>query len=272
MECPRKFKLEYDRVEPPKKDNRYYAVRGSVIQKFFELYSNGHYPTGLELNSAGVSKFMKPYYERELEYNWVDWKSPMSKLSRSELFEEIVEIAVENLKRLDVYREGMRSEVKIVVSLKSGDEIVGKIDFIKKYPDGTKAILDGKATKTIGKNIDLDQLLLYSWLEKMSTGVAPDKLGFLYYSMQEIDWKRFDGTDMESAVRKILYSLECAKRAVSFPPTPSASACNYCPYVSECQEGLKDKASRKRGSRTAKTDSEVMRIGNEENGFIGLAI
>ena len=268
MECPKKHKLEFDRVPPTKQDNKYFAVRGTIIQKFFELYANGHYPPGLELNRAGVSKFLKYYYDRELTYSFVDWKSHMSKLSRTELFDEIVDIVLENLKRLDIYRDGTRSEVKIVVKLKNGDELVGKLDFIKNYADGSKAIIDGKATATMGKNVDLDQLLFYAWLEKINSGVLPDKLGFLYYALQEEDWKRFDKTDVETAVRKILYSLECAKKDTTFLPTPSAPACKYCSYLDTCVEGRADMDSRKRGSRTAATDTGVVRVGNEENGFI----
>lgn len=266
-DCPRKYKFEADRVEPPKKDNRYYAVRGSVMQKFFELYSNGHYPSHLELTFEPVRRYLKPFYDRELSYNHVDWKDIMSKRSRDGLLDEISEVIEQNLLKLDIYSTGMRSEMKYTVTLKNGDELVGKVDFEKTYPDGTVALLDGKSTGTVGKNIELDQLLFYAWLYRVKEGKLPDKLGFIYYQMCLLDWKRFDEVDVVGAVKRILGSLEAAKTAKDFPPTPSAKACKYCSYMGLCKEGQESKESRKRGPRDAGLES-LFEAG--EDGFLKL--
>jgi CRISPR/Cas system-associated exonuclease Cas4 (RecB family) len=264
-ECPKRYKHEVDRDKPSTPDNRYYAVRGSVMQKFFELYSNGHYPPTAELTTAAIRKFMQPYYDRELKYNYVNWNSFLAKKDRQGLLEEIAEIAAQNMEKLDIYSEGMRSEVKIEVSLKGGDELVGKIDFLKEEEDGSISLLDGKSTGTLGKNIDVEQLMFYAWLYRAKHGVFPKKLGFVYFQLLQIDWKRFDSQDIAKAVANVLGTMKAAKKAKSFPPTPSASACKYCSFMDRCPEGRKSKESRKRGSRNKKFEDAIE---TNEQGFL----
>ena len=250
-QCPRHYKFDADRTEPTKPDNRYYAVRGIVMQKFFELYANGHYPKNQDMGFSQVKKFLKPFYDRELTYNHVDWRAPMCKKDKEGLLEEICEIIVQNLERLDLYASGVRSEVKYVVTLKNGDELVGKLDFEKDYPDGEVAILDGKSTATLNKNIDVEQLLFYAWLYRAKHGKLPGKLGFVYYQLVQLDWKTFDELDVIKAVRSVLASLEAARNDTIFAPKPCATACKYCPFMDKCPEGQASKDSRKRGSRDA---------------------
>lgn len=265
LECPCKYDFQARRVEPTKPDNRYYAVRGTVMQKFFELYANKHYPATAELTFAPVRKFLKPFYDRELGYNYIDWSAPMCKQDREGLLDEIVTIIAQNLEKMDHYAEGTQSELKIVISLKNGDELVGKIDFVKEYADGTVALMDGKSTGTLNKGIDVDQMLFYAWLHKVKRGKIPEKLGFVYYQLLITDWKTFDKVDIERVVRSVLGTLEAAKTAKVFPPTPSAGACKYCSYMDKCPEGLASKESRKRGSKGREIE-DAIEIG--DNGFL----
>lgn len=248
-ECPRKFDFGMRDVKPPVQDNRYYSVYGQLVQKFFEMYANKHVPDKVPLDRNGISKFMRPFFDNLLYYNFVDWKHPASRLSESEFFDDAVSVILANLQKLDLYREGTRSEIKIEVALKTGDTLVCKIDFEKRLPGGGIALMDGKTTATVGKNIDPGQLLFYAGMYQASYKVLPVELSFIYFKMQQKERVSFDAGDVKHLVHDVMATMNKAKETKVFKPTPCASACKYCSWVSLCQEGKDDIASRKRGPR-----------------------
>ena len=263
-ECPLKFSFGYRNIEPPVPDNKYYAVYGQLVQKFFELYSNGHIPPRVSMDFAGISRFMLPFWENILRYSYVDWKAPMCRMNKEEWYADAINVVLANLQKLDIYREGMRSELKIEVTLKSGDVLVSKIDFEKRYADGKIALLDGKTTSQIGKNVDPGQLLFYAGMYQAQYKKLPDELAFVYYKMQVKERVPFDATDVKALVSDVIGTMREASALKDPKPTPSSKACKYCSWIGLCKAGQEDMNSRKRGPRVKKDLNLVSSDGDDE--------
>ena len=265
-ECPRKFSYMMNDVAPTEPDNRYYSVHGQLIQKFFEMYANRHIPDKVPLNFHGIRRFMEPFYSNLLQYNNIDWGNPLSKLNPAEFLDDVVNIVVANLQSLDLYREGTRSELKIEVALKSGDTLVSKIDFEKRLPDGRIVLMDGKATGTIGKNIDPGQLLFYAGMYQAQYKILPSELWFVYYKLLVKERVEFDVADVRYLVQDVVGTMETAKSDSKNNPNPCAKSCKYCSWMGLCKEGQEAKAGRRRGPR-AKADL-ILEVNPESPEFL----
>jgi CRISPR/Cas system-associated exonuclease Cas4 (RecB family) len=252
LDCPKKYKLRDLRTKILTPRNAYYQVAGELVQKFFEMYSNQWKSQGVTFHREKVRARMKPYWDYLLLNNKVDWSHPMSSLGETDLFLECVDTIMSNLTSLDVYGD-TRSEVKLEVTLKSGDVLVGKIDFITET--GDKVIIsDGKNSASMGKHVDERQLLFYALLYKFRYGKLPNSLKFIYYKhVQEKDII-FSEKDIDDLWRDMIRVIVAIKGAKEFPATPCAKACKYCDYLDQCPEGQKDMASRKRGPKKEKIE------------------
>lgn len=248
-ECPRKFGYMMREVKPTEPDNRYFSVHGQLIQKFFEMYANKHIPDRVPLNFNGIRRFMEPFYDNLLTYNHVDWDHHMSKLNQAEFLDDVVNIVVQNLQTLDLYREGTRSELKIEVALRGGDTLVSKIDFEKRKPAGGIVLMDGKATGTLGKNIDPGQLLFYAGMYQAQFKVLPEELWFVYYKLLVKESVKFDLADVRYLVQDVIGTMNTAKADTKEAPNPCAKSCKYCSWIGLCKEGQEGREGRKRGPR-----------------------
>ena len=267
-DCPRKFDFGMRDVKPPVVDNKYYAVYGQLVQKFFELYANKHVPDKVSMDKAGISKFLRPFLDNILTYSYVDWKSPLAKMNESEFFDDAVGVILLNLQKLDLYREGTRSELKIEVQLKGGDTLVSKIDFEKELPGGDIALMDGKTTATLGKNVEPGQLLFYAGMYQAQFKKLPTELSFVYYKLQVKERIAFDAGDVKHLVQDVVATMNKAKAMTVFKPTPSAKACRYCSWIGLCKEGRADMDSRKRGPRERK--EVILPPGAADQDFFGM--
>lgn len=261
LSCPRSFLYSYKRMEPPVKQNRYYAIAGDLVQKFFEMYANHWIGNGADVSPASVRRKMEPHWQKLLQYNFVDWGHPMSRLSEPDLFSECLDTINNNLEALDIY-DNVKAEAKFELTLKSGDILVAKIDFIKGYGEEGAVILDGKNSNKMGKNVDPRQLLFYALLYKFKFGVYPKKIGFVYYKHLRIEYIDFTELEADNLWKEIVQTIIHIKNAKTFPPTPSAKNCKYCDYLEICEEGKADRDSRKRGPVDVMKDVKVSR-GNE---------
>lgn len=243
LECPSKYKRNADGERAER--NAYFSVAGELVQKFFEMYANHWRAAGLLMSEAKVRERMRPHWDVLLYYNKVDWKDPMSKLSKEDLYNECISTIMLNLENKDVY-EDTKSEVKIEVQFATGDTLVCKIDFVKTLEDASVAIIDGKNSGTIGKYVDERQLLFYAIMYRFKYKVLPKELGFLYYKHLVLDQITFKEEDVDRLWVDVMRVILEIKKAKEFPCKPSAKACKYCDYLSTCETGKKDMDSRKR--------------------------
>jgi len=235
-------------VPLPQGKNEYFTLFGNLIQKFFELYANEWKSQGLAFTEPLIRQKLQPLWEKLLSYAEVDWNAPFARQNSKEIFDNAVEDIIGNLDNLDVYGN-IRSEVKIEVTFKSGDVLVGKLDFIKKdeeAPPEDADILDGKSTDKFGKNIHVEQLYTYAILYKFKYGVYPKRIGILYFRMKEIEYYDMDIEEIETFKKKLILTMFEIGKTEVFKATPSAKSCKYCDYMSICKEGMESANSRKR--------------------------
>jgi CRISPR/Cas system-associated exonuclease Cas4 (RecB family) len=252
LACPKKYKLRDLRTPITAPRNAYFQVAGELVQKFFEMYSNLWKDQDIAFDRDRVRARMKPYWDYLISKNPVDWSHPMSSLGETDLFLECVDTIMSNLRGLDVYGD-TKSEVKLEVTLKSGDVLVGKIDFITDK-NGRVTISDGKNSGSMGKHVDEHQLIFYALLYRFKYGKLPDTLQFIYYKHLEIKDIIFTERDVEDLWGNMIRVMIAIKGSKEFPATPCAKACRYCDYLDQCPEGTADMASRKRGPKKEKIE------------------
>ena len=247
LECPRKYKWKSDRKSIPDR-NAYYAIAGELVQKFFEMYSNHWKAQGKLFSFEAIRQHMRPYWDNLLAKNYVDWDHPMSKMCEIDLFLDCIETVHQNIEEHAEMYKDTRSEVKLEVKLKSGDVLVGKIDFVSQE-DGGESIWDGKNSGTIGKYVDPRQLLFYALLYRFCYGKLPSSLYFWYFRHKKKVPIPFTNRDVDDLWRDVIRVMIAIKDTEEFIPTPSAKACKLCDYLPLCKEGQVDMASRKRGPK-----------------------
>ncbi len=256
-ECPKKFKLSEDRVPKTEPQDEYYAVFGSVVQKYFEYFCNSPESNYTKASSREeVSILLQPLWDKAISRATINWKGFGKRLSPEAYFESAVDCVWECLKS-DIPIRGFVSEIKLVEKMKSGDSYVGVLDFVKEIKDEEGnvidgIILDGKTTDKLGKNLSKDQLLSYAYLFYKKNGVVPSKVGFYYYRLRVAEMYDVTLEDIEVLRKKLLVGLMAIKTDAEFKATPSSNACKYCDWRSSCQEYIEGKKKRN-AEKTAKT-------------------
>lgn len=257
LECPKKYKLSDDRVPKTEPQDEYYAVFGSVVQKYFEYYCNNPESNYNKVTSREeVSLLLQPLWDKAIAKATINWKGFGKRLSPEDYFESAVDCVWDCIKS-GTPLEGFMSEIKLVEKMKSGDSYVGVLDFVKEITDDTGkvidgVILDGKTTDKLGKNLSKDQLLSYAYLFFKKNGVIPSKVGFYYYRLRVVEMYDVTLEDIEILRKKLLVGLMAIKTDSEFKATPSSSACKFCDWRGACEEYLAQKKKRS-AEKTAKT-------------------
>lgn len=250
-ECPKHFKLSYDRVKPSEPDDRYNALFGTLIQHFFEWYSNRWKEEKLDVSSYdAVRGLIVDKWRKMLTYDYIDWGGFGRRLSEPDLFDSVVDCIMDNLRTHDFYAD-VESEIKVVATFSNGCAWVGSVDFRKKIDGDPNRIwlIDGKSTNTLGKNIHTEQMLNYAWLHKYHYGFFPERLSFYYTRLKVFQDVPFDDVKLNAFRREFLLTLKTASEDTEFKATPTAKTCKYCPYKSGCAEHKADAATRKRPAK-----------------------
>jgi len=249
-ECPKKCHLQYVRKAPPTVPlNDYHTLYGNLVGKFFELYCNEwRYKTPYIFPEI-VEERLHILIKGILLTTDVDFTAPGCTKSKEEI---IKEAAVDINRIFDTetlnYFLNTRAEVEIQLTLKTGDLLNGRLDFIHNNLDDTVVIIDGKGGKTKGKNVTERQLLFYALLYTLHHKRMPDQLGFFYYRyncFEPIVFNEKILNDFRAEVAQDVKDLN--ERPTN--ATPSAKSCQYCKYLIGCIEGTEAKVKRSRGSR-----------------------
>lgn len=248
--CPLQFKWKYVDYRTPKAPpNMYYALPGITIQKLFEhFYNDAWY-----LKRGGCREFMynkaKEIFDKTLKWCHVDWNAYISKKTKSDVFDEFLDMIGPNL---DVIKENgllskfAKSEYTLISFF--GDnkyvQLKSKIDFLIHTKEGGMQILDGKATSNKNNYLkDPSQLYFYAMMYRYKYKKFPDKIGYWWWRTATITYVDFDESHIEKLQEEmtdVLYKIHKKK----FDPTPEYSACLFCNYREECLERKKHVAEK----------------------------
>lgn len=250
IDCPRLYKLRADRVPPPEKESKYFALYGLLVERFFKKYTNEVAKTGRQLTDENIKSVLKEIWDYVLEVNYVNWDEPWVKKTSDQIFDMALADVIENMHTFTFWKDS-RSEVSFNVHLKkSGDIITCRMDFIHEPQGGPIEIIDGKGKMKIDTNIDLDQLYFYALVYLLNKGRLPDKLGFLYYRFKIIKYIDFNMDVIKEFKDKLALVKQAIKLDKEFVAKVGLSKqCRWCPYKCTC-----DAYTAKKRERAEKKD------------------
>jgi len=235
IDCPRLYRLRRDKVAPLEKDNRYFALYGLLVERFFKKYTNEVAKTGRELTDENIRSVLTDIWAYVLETNHVNWNEPFVKNGSDEIFEMACTDVCENMRKFSFWKDA-RSEVTFNVSLKkTGDALTCRMDFIVEPQNGPIEILDGKGKMKIDTDADVEQLFFYALMYLLNKGRLPDKLGFLYYRFKLIKYIDFDKDTIMSFRDKLAIVKQAIKEDRDFHAKVKLSKhCQWCVYKCSC--------------------------------------
>lgn len=246
--CPRKYEFSYVH-RLPKKWNVKDTAFGSSIGKVFEWFYNRRLWASKNVVASTVavidSAVSSVFQEEGLDV--ADHGDLRRKLVQD--LREYVPKTLETIRKHKLLTYSSRSEVDLTVvytSPKHGAtmKIGGRSDFVHSISKSV-SIMDGKASRHRDKYVDSDQLVWYAILHYIRFGVAPARLGFLYYLFPDdpVQWISYDADSMRSVLDSAFEISEKVRLKI-FPPTPGGE-CSRCDYLDRCQEGRDHVAFRK---------------------------
>ena len=252
LECPKKYYLKHVKKQPetvPKND--YFTLYGKLIEKFFEMFCNTWRFKTPYMFPEIIKERLDILWNGILGSSFVDWTVHYAHLTKEDIFDQAYGdiCAVMNSQNQN-YFLNTKSEIEITVSLKDGDIINGRMDFVHNDPLGTSiSIIDGKGTDKLGKNINKSQLLFYALLYYFHYKILPSELGFFYYRFNSFHPIPFDINVLNGFRAQLSCDIKRIKADSSFIPTPSPKSCKYCGYNNKCNEYMLMKAKRAKPSK-----------------------
>lgn len=238
--CPKKYKLAYvDEIEASFDPRN--SIFGSAIGKLFEWF--------YERRAWASSK------PTSLVMSWI--KSAVDVVCAKEKFEvrsdpgfeavlmsdleTYVPAGVETIRRHKLVTPGSVAEFDMTqlytkdgVTMKLG----GRSDFLHRARETGVTLQDGKGSKYRDQYVDTNQLVWYATLHYLKFGVAPDRVGFIYWRFPSdpVQWVDYGEEDIRATVDRA-FETEKKVRLKMFEASPSVGACKRCDYISGCEEG-----------------------------------
>lgn len=241
LSCPQQLVYSIERTPYAVSKPNFYAQRGTVAQKVFEVYFN----QGVNLREGGASKeVLKRCVDKVFESNWfqgLEITYPRD-VEPGQLKTDVtlhVLRGYELFESLGVLDLKIRSEVDWGAVFRNF-RLFGKMDFVIDSEDSKAVwIFDGKGNRA--QDADEGQLLFYS-LIAMASGKEVRGAGFLYWQSEykEVDVtvaavKRFlDEKFVEAA--KIFQMLKTG--VDSLPVYPERNKCYNCNWCQVCPHSL----------------------------------
>lgn len=63
LKCPKKYQYEHSGMRPPEQENKYFALYGMLIQKFFQEYTNSILPSKINVTDSLVKSVLEATME-----------------------------------------------------------------------------------------------------------------------------------------------------------------------------------------------------------------
>lgn len=239
--CPKQYQNNYIlKVDVPKDPKN--SLFGSMIGKIFEWF----YEKSLWSHSDPTSECIKLIPDsiklicKKEKFNIDENYQFVSEL-RSKLH-ELIPHGVESIRKHQLLSKNSKTEVDLTSVNRSKEfnlsvKIGGRPDFIHTNDNKNFWIIDGKASKYRDQYVDPQQLIWYAVQFYLKYGIAPTRLGFLFWSFPDdpITWIEFD----EDSLRKNHRATFVVAGNIlngNFPTKPSKE-CKLCAYKDICPEG-----------------------------------
>jgi hypothetical protein len=241
-ECPKHYRLQYvDQVPPPYPENKYFALYGNIMQRFFEMYSNNWGKSDTcPMPDDLIKERLKTIFDSFLKTEYIVWGARFANQSGADILQDsfVSTRAILSSPNKE-YFLNTSSEVPITLETKDEDVISVKIDFVHTVSENVLnkrlLIFDGKGTKKLG-NVWNDQVYLYALIYFFHTKIMPSSLGFFYYRFNTFVPVEITMDILNLFRAKLSLSLKTIKADLEFKANPCTKSCKYCGYQTDCQE------------------------------------
>jgi CRISPR/Cas system-associated exonuclease Cas4 (RecB family) len=236
--CPLSYQRHYIQKERTAPENKVNAILGNVLGKLMEDFYNEELYRRSDALEVLLSRAFPAFEAEEADARRggiVDWRE--SRESRSEVMRLVLALVPEMIRTIQAHRligREARSEVDLR-AIVGNWELMGRADLVFTQGDAV-TIMDGKSSKHREKYVDEDQLLYYAYLHRLSRGIAPRRLGWMFYRYSgdmAVDWMVVNEkvvAGLEARVATAIAGIEAGK----FPANPGRDACRYCIYQQSC--------------------------------------
>ncbi len=235
--CPRKYKFQYvdrRRMDVDPKNSLFGIVMGKLFEWFYQRRAWASVNPTSALLSWADAAVAEAYAEKKFcreddEYFHVSLRNDV---------ETYVPTTVDVIRRHKLVTPGSVAEFDLTQEYTRKDVTIklgGRCDFL--HRDHTVTIQDGKGSKYRDAYADSTQLIWYATLHYLKYGVAPDRVGFIFWRFpaEPLQWVDYTERDMRD-VLDLSFTTEEKVRLKVFDPSPTA-ACRRCDYSSLCPEG-----------------------------------
>ncbi len=240
--CPKQYHYKYVLKEAGRPQDPRDTMFGSIIGKVFEWFYEKNIwssPDPMSATCGLIEAAVKSVFDSE-GFNPLADQPYVNKLQ--EELDQFVPHGLEIIRANKLLSQDSRAEVDLTqkysskkhgITLKLG----GRADFVHRFDADNMWILDGKASAHRDLYTDSDQVVWYAMLHYLKYGVAPTRVGFIYWRFPEspLKWVDYDADSIRTCSLK---TFDVAGKILNkqFDPTPS-KACQLCSYSSKCGPG-----------------------------------
>jgi hypothetical protein len=256
--CPKQYHYKYILRDPAKGDPKD-TMFGSIIGKIFEWF----YDRRLYGNSDPVSSCVNLIKDATLEVFGAEGYIKGTNYDYEEKLrinlQKFVPLGIDTIRNNRLLSNNNKAELDLT-TVYQGDSslrmrMVGRADFVYYHSPTDFWILDGKASKHREKYVDSQQLIWYAVLHYLKYGVAPKRIGFIFWMFPDnpISWVQYSSDDMRNLIKD---TQDVAGNILSgrFAAKPSGE-CHRCVYKNKCEDGVKYLAQRRKETSTTVSDA-----------------
>lgn len=247
--CPSQYHRKYVLKERGAPKDPKDTLFGSAIGKVFEWFYERRIWSGPDVLSATSSLIDPAVSEVLREEGLGSGFDPGYVASLTEDLRTFVPYGLETIRRHRLLTPDSRAEVDLSLVYRAEKhgltlKLGGRADFVHRSGDDLW-IQDGKASKHRERYADSEQVIWYALLHYLRHGVAPSRIGFIYWRFPDdpVQWVDYGPQSLRDSVSK---TADVARSILGsrFDPTPSV-ACGLCPYRTSCNAGIRYMAERK---------------------------
>ena len=237
--CPKKYELSYITKAFKKASDPRNSMFGSIIGKVFEWFyerKTWSRPNPIDITLSYRDAAIDQIFTTE---HFIPASDPGYVLTLRNDLDTYIPSGIDAIRKNRLLSPTSVAERDLTQDYVRNGETLrlgAKVDFIHPFSDEV-VIIDGKGSKYRDKYVDSNQLIWYATLYYLYYGVAPSRIGFIYWRFPSdpLQWVDYNEDDMRKSI-DTAFDVAKKVRLKMFDAKPSV-ACKRCDYNFTCSEG-----------------------------------
>lgn len=249
LDCPFQYKHRYVLKTDVERDPRT-SFFGSIIGKVFEWFYERNIWSLPDPESSALSLLPEAVRTVLSEEKFHRSSDPSYVDSVEAEVRELVPAGVSVIRTHKLLSANSRAELDLTITYPSEKHgmsirLGGRSDFVHYHSPQDVWIVDGKGSRHREKFVDSEQVIWYAIQHYLKFGVAPTRLGFMYWRFPKdpIQWIEYGSQSIRDSLDLTFDVAKKIKLEVFSPKT--SSNCHNCDYKASCEDGTKYLAERK---------------------------